>query len=200
MSDYAEREPAKTSMRYFKYTLIYILLIPFVNWTFSLDFKVELFPEWAFNPITIITGLILVVRDFAQREIGHEVLIAMLIALVLTAYFAGPELALASGTAFIIAELIDWALFSFTKLRLATRVLLSSALAAPLDTTIFLYLANDMIPGSFSLPNVSMSIIGKMFGAIVIWYIIDRKRINQWFALFFRACARRLSKSHKADK
>jgi len=51
----------------------------------------------------------------------------------------GPELALASGGAFAIAELVDWALFTFTKYRLSTRVLLSSAIAAPLDTTIFLY-------------------------------------------------------------
>jgi len=63
-------------------------------------------PGWAFNPVTIVTGLVLVVRDFAQREIGHEVLIAMMIALFLTYVTSGGALALASGAAFLISELV----------------------------------------------------------------------------------------------
>ncbi len=134
----------------------------------------ELLPGWAFNPVTIITGLVFVVRDFAQREIGHEVLTAMAMALALTALAAGPELALASGSAFAISEIVDWLLFSFTKLRLSSRVLLSSALAAPLDTTIFLYGAEMIRDNMFTLPNIVMSIIGKMVGAFVIWWLVRR--------------------------
>jgi len=176
--NHAERHP-KTSLRFVKYTLIYILLVPFINWTFSWNLKFPVFPgsELVFNPITIITGLILVVRDFAQREVGHEVLIAMFIALVLTAYFAGPELALASGLAFFIAEIVDWAMFTFTKFRLSSRVLLSSALAAPIDTTVFLYFAESLIPNSFTMPNITMSIVGKMFGALVIWALLRQRRM-----------------------
>ena len=94
----------------------------------------EMLPGWAFNPVTIVTGLVLVFRDFAQREIGHEVLIAMAIAIGLTFATSGGELALASGLAFAISEIVDWLMFTFTKYRLSTRVLLSSALAAPIDT------------------------------------------------------------------
>ena len=108
-------------------TLVYVALIPFINWSFTWAPLWEVLPGWAFNPVTIVTGLVLVVRDFAQREVGHYVLIAMAIALALTAIAAGPELALASGGAFAIAELVDWALFTFTKYKLSTRVLLSSA-------------------------------------------------------------------------
>jgi len=124
MSTYAEKEPQKTSLRYFKYTLIYILLIPFINWSFTWAPMVELpgLAAWAFNPVTIVTGLVLVVRDFAQREIGHEVLIAMAIALFLTFVTSGGALALASGAAFLISELVDWAMFTFTKYKLSTRV------------------------------------------------------------------------------
>ena len=85
MSSYAEKEPApqepeKTSLRFFKYTLLYILLIPFINWSFTWAPMVELpgLAAWAFNPVTIVTGLVLVVRDFAQREIGHEVLLSLI--------------------------------------------------------------------------------------------------------------------------
>ena len=156
-------------------TLVYVLLIPFINWSFTWAPMWEVLPGWAFNPVTIVTGLVLVVRDFAQREVGHYVLIAMAIALALTAVAAGPELALASGGAFAIAELVDWALFTFTKYRLSTRVLLSSAIAAPLDTTIFLYGAEMIRPDQLTGPNVTMSILGKMVGAIVIWWIVKNR-------------------------
>jgi len=163
-------------------TLVYVALIPFINWSFTWAPMWEVLPGWAFNPVTIVTGLVLVVRDFAQREVGHYVLIAMAIALLLTAFAAGPELALASGGAFAIAELVDWALFTFTKYRLSTRVLLSSAVAAPLDTTIFLYGAEMIRPDQLTGPNISMSIIGKMVGAIVIWYLVktrfERENVN----------------------
>lgn len=156
-------------------TLVYVLLIPFINWSFTWAPMWEVLPGWAFNPVTIVTGLVLVVRDFAQREVGHWVLLAMAVALVLTAIAAGPELALASGGAFAIAETVDWALFTFTKYKLSTRVLLSSAIAAPLDTTIFLYGAEMIRPDQLTGPNVTMSIIGKMLGAIVIWWFVRQR-------------------------
>ena len=177
-----ERNLPTTSMRYFKYTLIYILLIPFINWSFTWAPMVEL-PglggpnslKWAFNPVTIVTGLVLVVRDFAQREIGHEVLIAMALALFLTYVTSGGALALASGAAFLISELVDYAMFTFTKYKLSTRVLLSSAIAAPIDTTAFLYGASFIRDAQFTVPNVVMSVGGKMVGAVVIWWIIRRR-------------------------
>lgn len=191
MSTYTDTPPPKTSLRFFKYTLIYILLIPFINWSFIWAPNIGFFqgqfsvflagheiPEsikWLFNPVTIVTGLVLVARDFAQREIGHEVLIAMSIALILTWFTSGGELALASGFAFLISELVDWAMFTFTKYKLSTRVLLSSALAAPIDTTAFLYGASQIRDGQFTMPNIVTSVGGKMIGALIIWWIIRRR-------------------------
>ena len=175
MSTYEESKNGETSLRFVKYTILYVLLIPFINWSFTWAPMWEVLPGWAFNPVTIVTGLVLVVRDFAQREIGHEVLIAMAVALILTALAAGPELALASGAAFAISELVDWAIFTFTKYRLSTRILLSSALAAPLDTTLFLYGASMIRDGQLTVPNVTMSIIGKMLGAFVIWRFVKQR-------------------------
>ncbi|ADM08597.1 hypothetical protein PB2503_02602 [Parvularcula bermudensis HTCC2503] len=163
-----------TSLRQVKYTLAYIFLIPLINWSFTWAPMVSVpgLANWVFNPVTIVTGLVLVVRDFAQREIGHEVLIAMGMALFLTYVTTGPALALASGVAFLISELVDWAMFTFTRFRLSTRVLLSSALAAPIDTTAFLLGASRIVEDIFTWPNVMMSIAGKMVGALVIWWII----------------------------
>ena len=130
--------------------------------------------SWAFNPVTVVTGLVLVARDFAQREIGHEVLIAMFIALALTYWTSGGELALASGMAFLISEIVDWLMFTFTQYKLSTRVVLSSAIAAPIDTTVFLYTAQGIVDGIFTTPNIIMSIIGKMAGAVFVWWLIRR--------------------------
>ena len=173
MSTYADNFPRPGS-KFLVFTVVYVLLIPLINWSFTWAPMVEVLPGWAFNPVTIVTGLVLVVRDFAQREVGHWVLLAMAVALLFTAWLAGPELALASGAAFAISEIVDWALFTFTRLRLSSRVLLSSALAAPIDTTVFLYGAEMIRPDQLTVPNVVASIAGKMVGALVIWYIVRR--------------------------
>lgn len=175
MSTYSDRPAISSPVRAALVTLIYVLLIPLINWSFTWAPMVALpLVGWLFNPVTIITGLVLVARDFAQREIGHWVLLAMAAALGLTWVTSGGELALASGVAFAVSELVDWAVFTFTKLKLSTRVLLSSALAAPVDTSVFLLGAEAIRDGMFTLPNVAMSIIGKMIGALVIWWIIRR--------------------------
>ena len=175
MSTYTDAPPFSNKGRAVLVTAIYVLLIPFINWSFTWAPMVEL-PGlgWLFNPVTVVTGLVLVARDFAQREIGHWVLIAMAVALLLTWATSGGELALASGIAFAVSELVDWAVYTFTKLKLSTRVLLSSALAAPVDTTVFLFGARDIVEGIFTYPNIIMSIIGKMLGALVIWWLIRR--------------------------
>ncbi|ACT58158.1 VUT family protein [Hirschia baltica] len=151
------------------WAFLYVAIIPFVNWSFGWAPNIALpfAPEFGFNPVTIVTGLVLVVRDFTQQEMKHKVLLAMLIGVGWSFYYASPEIALASAAAFAIAELVDWALFTFTKFRLSTRIMLSSAIAAPIDTTVFLLGAKFL-----TFPNWIMSIIGKLFGAAVVSGIV----------------------------
>ncbi|RKQ71677.1 putative vitamin uptake transporter [Litorimonas taeanensis] len=176
-----EDKKATTSLKFVKYSLLYILLIPFINWSFTWAPMVNLpgLAAWAFNPVTIVTGLVLVVRDFSQREIGHEVLFAMALALGLTFVTSGGALALASGVAFLLSELVDYAMFTFTKYKLSTRVLLSSAIAAPIDTTAFLYGASFIREDQLTAPNIIMSVAGKMLGAVVIWWLIRQRMERQ---------------------
>ena len=101
----------------------------------------------------------------------------MFIGLCLTYWTTGANLALASGMAFIIAELVDWALYTFSRLRLSSRVLLSSALAAPIDTTVFLFLAQNMVPGMFTGANITMSVAGKMAGALVVFMMLRQRQL-----------------------
>lgn len=169
---------------------IYVALIPFLNWSFGVisEFPIveanDTFPKGvSLHPMTMVTGMVFVVRDFVQREMGHKVLLLMAMAVAWSFYYSWPVIALASGIAFAISESVDWLLFSFTKYRLSTRILLSSALAAPVDTTVFLYgadLAKQMELGlpegnSLHLANWIVFVIGKMVGAVVVSWMIRRR-------------------------
>jgi hypothetical protein len=176
------------------WAFFYVALIPFLNWTFGKNVpQADLTAMFGgvfgtaqpilFNPLTIATGLVFVVRDFVQREMGHRVLILMALAIAWSFYYSFPAIAIASATAFAISESVDWLLFTFTKYRLSTRILLSSALAAPIDTTVFLWGADvgsrmaaeaagkEFIP-LFTPANWIFFIIGKMIGAVVVSMMI----------------------------
>jgi uncharacterized PurR-regulated membrane protein YhhQ (DUF165 family) len=136
----------------------------------------------------MVTGLVFVFRDFVQRGMGHKVLIVMALAIAWSFYYAWPVIALASGIAFAISEITDWLIFTFTKYRLSTRIILSSAVAAPVDTTIFLYgadLARQMRlgdePGNMlHWANWVVFIIGKMVGAVIVsWMIRQREEAGE---------------------
>jgi hypothetical protein len=172
------------------WALVYFLTIPFLNWSFGVIDPVHIAePSDLFSkgidvhPLTVVTGLVFVFRDFVQRRMGQKVLVVMALAIAWSFYYAWPVIALASGIAFAISETADWALYTFTKYRLSTRILLSSAVAAPIDTTIFLYgadlarqirLGDD--PGNMlHWANWVVFIIGKMVGALIVSYAIRRR-------------------------
>jgi len=129
-------------------------------------------PPWA-TPLgdlylaTVVVGFVFVLRDYAQREVGHKVLLATLLAGVLTWYMVDPALALASLTAFFISETADWAIYSFTRKPLQQRILVSSLVSVPLDTLAFLYLAQYLTPAAFSTEVVS-----KAVGVLIVWYLL----------------------------
>ncbi len=174
------------------WALVYVALIPFLNWSFGVIDQFELVEPTgtglmaqgvSLHPMTMVTGMVFVVRDFVQREMGHRVLIVMAMAIAWSFYYAWPVIALASGVAFAISEGVDWLLFTFTKYRLSTRILLSSALAAPVDTTVFLYGADlaqqihlGLEPGNMlHVWNWIVFVIGKMVGAVIVSAIIRRR-------------------------
>jgi queuosine precursor transporter len=152
------------------WTATYIVAIVLVNWLFVVV------PPWA-TPLgdlylaNIVVGFVFVLRDYAQREVGHKVLLATLAAGILTWYMVDPALALASLAAFFISELADWAIYSFTKRPLQTRILVSSLVAVPLDTVTFQYLAQYLSPAAFSTEVVS-----KMIGVLIVWYLLRARR------------------------
>ena len=174
------------------WALLYLVTIPFLNWSFGVIHSFTLvqpnatFPEGVeLHPLVLVTGLVFVIRDFVQRGIGHRVLIVMVLAIAWAFYYAWPAIAIASGLAFAISEVADWIVYTFTKYRLSTRILLSSALASPIDTTIFLYgadLALQINPaikadaGTMLHPmNWIVFALGKMVGAAFVSWMIRRR-------------------------
>jgi uncharacterized PurR-regulated membrane protein YhhQ (DUF165 family) len=152
------------------FTALYIALIVLVNWAFVVVEPIRLPGGVIWPPMTVVVGLIFVVRDFAQREIGHYVLGAMGIGVLLSYFMAGPDVAMASVTAFLISEIADWAVYSFTKLPLSQRVIWSSVISTPIDTFVFLSML-----GFFSVTGAAVMTLSKLLGAIVVWWLIRRR-------------------------
>jgi uncharacterized PurR-regulated membrane protein YhhQ (DUF165 family) len=149
-------------------TALYVGLMPLINWSFAAVPLIDLPLVGPYQPLAIVTGLVLVVRDFAQREVGHRVLLAMLVGLFFSTMTSPLQIVAASGAAFLVSELVDWAIYTFTKRPLSQRILLSSAVAAPLDSTIFLLGANAIRPGSLALGTLGTSIVSKLIGAVMV--------------------------------
>ena len=156
-------------MRY-RFTLLYIALIVLVNWGFTVVPLIKLADGTLWPPLSLVVGFIFVVRDFAQREIGHRVLLAMLVGAVLSYIMANPFVAVASAAAFAVSELADWLVYSVTKRPLSQRILLSSLLGTPIDSAVFLGGIGLLSPAGVAVMTAS-----KMAGALVVWWLIRRR-------------------------
>lgn len=153
-----------------KYTALYVVLIVLVNWGFTVVPLVDMPGGEKWPPMSLVVGFIFVARDFAQREIGHRVIIAMLIAAVLSYVMASPYVAVASLSAFLISEFADWAVYSFTGRPFSQRVLISSAIGTPLDSVVFLWAINHL-----SVSGVVAMTASKMLGAFIVWWMMRRR-------------------------
>ena len=157
------------------WTYLYLVLIPFINWCFEHvpTFNLPTGGDW--NPMTVVTGLVLVVRDFAQREIGHWIFIFLAIGLVLSVYTSSPNVALASACAFAVSEIIDWALFTFAKLPLSKRIFVSAGISGPIDAAVFLWIASYSIPGIFNIWSLLASVVSRLMGCLVVYLLMKHR-------------------------
>lgn len=147
----------------------YVASILLVNWLFDVLPIIET-PLGAWPPASLVVGFVLILRDLAQREAGHYVLIAMLAAGLLTYVMVDPFIAFASVSAFLVSETADWIVYTLTKRPLRDRILASSAVSSPLDSAVFLGLMGFLSPASFILQTLS-----KFAGALVIWGILRHR-------------------------
>lgn len=123
-----------------------------------------------FSPMAICAGAVFVARDFAQRAVGHWVFPAMLLGCVISYVMADPFVALASMLSFAVSEFTDWAVYTKTKRPFHKRVLISSAIATPIDTFIFLTMIGILSEVTFVLMVAS-----KILTSIGVWYYGEKQ-------------------------
>lgn len=146
------------------WTSAYILSIVAVNYGFTVIPLVPIGGEEMWPPMSLAVGAIFVIRDFAQRQVGHWVLLAMLAGGALSWWLASPYVAVASVTAFLISETADWLVYSFTRRPFHERVLWSSMIGTPLDSAVFL-----LMIGHFGWLGLAAMVASKMVAALVVW-------------------------------
>ena len=157
-----------------RYALLYIFTVVLVNILFSIIPLVTLPGGEQWPPVALVVGFIFVIRDYAQREIGHYILPAMLVGGVLSWFMADPVVAVASVCAFLTGEFLDWAVYTFTGRPFSQRVLLSSMISTPVDSAVFL-----LLMGYFSIPTVLLMTASKMVGAVIVFYMARYREREQ---------------------
>ena len=156
-----------------KYALLYVFFVVLVNYAFDIVPLLSLPGGEMWSPVALVVGFIFVIRDYAQREVGHLVLPAMLLGGLISWLMATPAIALASVCAFLTGELVDWAVYTFTRRPFSQRVLLSSALSTPIDSVVFLSMV-----GLFSVSSVLLMTVSKMIGALVVFFLARRRELT----------------------
>ena len=91
----------------------------------------------------LMIGLALVLRDLVQRRLGVGwAIVAIIAGAALSVVLAPRELVLASGTAFLLSELADCAVYTpLQRRRLVLAVFASSLVGLLVDSAVFLYMA-----------------------------------------------------------
>ena len=161
--------PAHSLHRMFS-LFTYMALIVGVNYAFAATPLVELPNGDLWPPVSLLVGFVFVVRDFAQRRVGHHILWAMLAGCMISWHMASPQLAVDSAAAFAVGELGDWALFTYTRKPFSQRILISSLLGAPLDSLVFLLLIDLVTPWSIVIMSLS-----KLAGSFLVFFLVRRR-------------------------
>lgn len=110
----------------------------------------------------LVAGAALVLRDVVQRLLGIPAgLVAVLVGTALSILVAPQTLVIASGAAFLLSELADFAVFTPLQRRgLVLAVVASSMLGLVVDSVVFLNLAFG------SLDHLGGQIVGKTWAVL----------------------------------
>jgi queuosine precursor transporter len=154
----------------YKYSIAYIVLIVLLNTLFTL-IPLSNMLGCEISPMDWTVGVVYVLRDFAQRELQHKVIFAMLFGSVLSYFLADATIAIASISAFLIAEFIDWTVYTFTRRSLSQRILWSASLSTPVDSSVFLAVIHQ-----FNGLAVIILSLAKMIGVFAVWYYWQLKQ------------------------
>ena len=148
----------------YKYSGIYIATVVGINLAFAYIPPIVLFDGTIFTIGSVIAGLVFVARDFAQREVGHKVVLLLMAAAGLLSYLlADPFVAIASIAAFAISEISDYIVYSKYKGDFNKRVIVSSLVSVPIDTAVFLAIISHLSALSFAIMCASKLLVVAYF-------------------------------------
>ena len=156
------------------HAFVYIATVILVNYGFEAIPPQTLPGGELWPPMSLVVGFTFVIRDFAQREIGHWVIPAMLLGGVISWYMATPTIAIASMTAFLVGEFFDWGIFTVTKKPFSQRILRSSLVGTPIDSAVFLSMM-----GIASVWGIILMTLSKMVGAFIVYLLVRQKERNE---------------------
>jgi len=89
----------------------------------------------------VVVGLTFSIRDYVQKKHGKWGCWKWMILATVITYFLNKNIALASVSAFMLSELIDWAVFTFSGLSFRKRIVLSNLFSTPVDSFVFVSIA-----------------------------------------------------------
>jgi len=100
----------------------------------------------------LMVGAALVLRDLVQRRLGVAFGVgAIIVGAAISAGLAPPALVLASATAFLLSELVDFAVYTpLARRKLVAAIVASSIVGLVVDSVVFLWLAFaslEFLPG-----------------------------------------------------
>jgi len=148
----------------YKYSGIYIATVVGINLAFAYIPPIVLFDGTIFTIGSVIAGLVFVARDYAQREVGHKAVLALMAAAGLLSYLlADPFVAIASIAAFAISEISDYIVYSKYKGDFNKRVVVSSLVSVPIDTAVFLAIISHLSALSFAVMCISKLLVVAYF-------------------------------------
>jgi uncharacterized PurR-regulated membrane protein YhhQ (DUF165 family) len=152
--------------------LLFLACIPLANWMIGHvgtacvpdgPCIVPVAPGLAAPSGVLMAGFALVLRDLVQRQLGWPAGLAAVLAGTLASLAVAPAaVALASGTAFLLSELADFAVYTPLQRRGLVRAVVASAgVGLIVDSVVFLTLAFhslDFLPGQ---------IVGKTWAVLI---------------------------------
>ena len=154
------------------FLVLFCLTVPFANWMIN-HFGTVCPPNGpCLLPVApglmapsgvILIGAALVLRDLVQRRLGVEFGIGAIVAgASISAAFSPASLVLASASAFLVSEFIDFAVYTpLARRRLVTAVVQSSFDGLVVDSIIFLWFAFG------SLDFLKGQIVGKLWMVVL---------------------------------
>jgi queuosine precursor transporter len=150
---------------------LYLLSILLGN-AFVIWFGIVTIAGLTFPAGVVWIGLTFSFRDFVQRYWGDWATWIWMIAASIITYFFNIDIALASMTAFLVSESLDWFVFKVLKRPFVSRLIWSNLISCPVDSLVFVLLAFGPVWPAI----IGQAIIKYLSGLLVLPFLISRQK------------------------